>query len=121
MSGTQSADEARQLIGCTSDALIRARTLLLQPAPQNLDIAASSLGVAIAQLTDLQSLLTVSPSGDLLVAAVGLGKELDLISRLLEHAASYHANLFQCMIEAADLPTQQAAYMESTRCMSLEA
>jgi len=25
------------------------------------------------------------------------------------------------MIEAADLPTQQAAYMESTRCMSLEA
>ena len=97
-----SSEPVEELISGACDALMRARALLLHPAPRNLDIACSALAMAIAPVTELQQAVTESPSGDLRAAVLGLRKEIDLISRLLEHAASYHVNLIQSMIEASN-------------------
>jgi hypothetical protein len=120
MSGSQLGELA--ILGDTAEALSRVRALLLQPTPQNLDIACSALASAIAQVTDLQTVVaTSSPSRDLNAAVVGLSKEVDLISRLLEHAASFHVNLIQCMIEASGSLTRQVPSNGSTGRISMDA
>jgi hypothetical protein len=116
-----SGDRAEKLISDASDGLTRARVLLLQPAPRNLDMACSALAMAIAPVTGLQQAVTESPSGDLTAAVAGLRKEIDLISRLLEHAASYHVNLIQCMTEASNAPVLERSCIAPTRRLSLEA
>jgi hypothetical protein len=121
MSGSPSAELSCQLIAGAGVALNRARALLLQPAPLNLDIACSALALAIAQVTDLRTVLAAPPSGNLTTAVAGLRKELDLISRLLEHAASYHVNLMQCMMEASGSRGEPARSIQPARRMSLDA
>ena len=116
-----SSEQVEELISGAGDALARARALLLHPAPRNLDIACSALAMAIAPVTELQQAMTESPSGDLRAAVLGLRNEIDLISRLLEHAASYHANLIQCMIEASNSPVPQRPCISPTLRLSLEA
>ena len=121
MSCDQSAELSCQLVVGAGEALIRAHALLLQPAPQNLDRACSTLAMAIVQVRDLQKILTVSPSGDLTAALVGLRKEIGAISRLLEHAASYHANLLQSMIAASASEVPQTSGNAPGRRLSLVA
>lgn len=121
MSCDQSAELSCQLVVGVGEALIRAHALLLQPAPQNLDRACSTLAMAIVQVRDLQKILTVSPSGDLTAAVVGLRKEIGAISRLLEHAASYHANLLQSMIAASASDVPQTSANAPVRRLSLVA
>lgn len=121
MSGAQTGKVPCQIISGAGEALSRARALLLQPTPQNLDIACSALAGAIAQITDLQTVLTASPSRHLTPAVVGLRKEVDLVSRMLESAASYHAKLIQCMIEASISPDPQSSSGASVRPMFLDA
>lgn len=121
MSGSPSAELSCQLVAGAGVALNRARALLLQPVPQNLDIACSALALAISQVSDLRTVLAAPPSRDLTAAVAGLRKEVDLISRLLEHAASYHVNLMQCMIEASGSRVEQAPSSQSARRMSLDA
>jgi len=101
--------------------LSRARDLLVRPTPQNLDIACSPLTTAITQVTDMQTVVSTSPTCDLSAALVGLRKEIDLISRLLENAASYHVNLLQCMVEASGAHVQPSQCIEPTRRLSLDA
>jgi hypothetical protein len=117
------AELPRQLIADAGEALSNARTLLVQPTPQNLAMACSALAMAISRVADLQRALTLSPTRDVGAAAAGLRKEVGLISSLLEHAASYHVNLLQCMIEASGPEAQPAPYIETEtpRRMSLDA
>lgn len=105
MTGRQPVELPGHLIARAFDALGHARSLLLQPAPRNLDIACSALAIAADRIADLQMALNTSPSGDLAAAAAGLHQEVGLISQLLEHAASYHVNLMQCMIKAFEAPS----------------
>jgi hypothetical protein len=114
-------DLSWQLIALAGDSLRRAGTLLLQPTPQNLDITCSVLAEGIAQVTDLSAALDRRPSRNLAVAIVDLRKELDFISRLLEHAASYHVNLIQCMIEASSSDVPQGQFNGCLRRLSLDA
>ena len=121
MSGIPSAEFSCQLIAGAGAALSRARALLLQPAPQNLDIACSALALAIEQVTDLRTVLAAAPSRNLTAAVAGLRQEIDLISRLLEHAASYHVNLMQCMIQASGSPVAQGPCSTPARRLSMDA
>ena len=121
MSGSQSAELSGRFIARAGEALGRAHTLLLQPTPQNLDIACSALAVAISQVTEVQTILTPAPCRDLTAAVAVLRKEVDLISLLLEHAASYHVNLMQCMIEASASHAPQGRCMAPVRRLSLKA
>jgi hypothetical protein len=121
MSGTPSAEFSCQLIAGAGAALSRARALLLHPAPQNLDIACSALAIAIAQVGELRTVLATPPFRDLTAAVAGLRKEIDLISRLLEHAASYHVNLMQCMIQASGSPVAQGQCSTPQRRLSMDA
>jgi len=116
-----SGDQAEKLISGAGDALTRARVLLLQPAPRNLDIACSALTIAIGRITELQTVLSASPSRGLAAAVVQLREEVDLISTLLEHAASYHVNLIQCMIEASGVHVPPGPCTASPRCVSVDA
>ena len=116
-----SSEQVEELISGAGDALTRARALLLHPAPRNLDIACSALTIAIGRITELQTMLSASPSRDLAAAVVGLREEVDRISRLLEHAASYHVNLMQCMIEASGVHLSADPCVESARCVSVDA
>ena len=121
MSGTQSSERSIHLIDGAGAALSRARVLLLEPTPRNLDIACSVLALAIAQVTDLQTVLAAPPSRDLKAAVVCLRKEIDLISGLLEHAALFHVNLVQCMIEASGPLILQGTSIEGAGRLSLDA
>lgn len=107
------------MIAGASEALRQARTLLLQPAPQNLDMACSALATAITQVTGLHAALTASPSRDLATPIAGLRKDLDVISRLLEQAASYHVHLMQCMTEAAASDVAPGPAVAHVRRLSL--
>ena len=120
MNGGAYAEHSRRLIASAGEALGRAQTYLLQPAPQNLDIACSALATAFAQLTELRKVLTASPDGDLAATVLGLRKEIDGISRLLEHAASYHVELMKCMIESSAAPVPQAPGGTGMRRISVE-
>lgn len=121
MSGGHSDELSCQLIVGAGDALRRARALLLQPAPQNLDRAGSALAMAIAQVTDLQKILTASTSGDLAAPLEGLRNEIGAISHLLEHAAAYHVNLLQSMIAASTAEVPQNSAAAPVRRLSLVA
>jgi hypothetical protein len=101
MSESHSADPSNHFIADAGELMIRARALLVRPAPQNLDIACSCLAIAITRITDVQAALAASPSREPAAGVLGLRDEVRLISSLLEHAASYHTKLIQCMIEAA--------------------
>jgi hypothetical protein len=116
-----SSEQVEELISGAGDALARARGLLLHPAPRNLDIACSSLTIAIGRITELLTVLSASPSRDMAAAVVELRAEVGLISRLLEHAASYHVNLIQCMIEASGVHLPADPCVESARCVSVDA
>jgi hypothetical protein len=114
MSCDQSAVLSCQLITGAGKALVRAHALLLHPAPQSLDRACSELAVAVAHVSDLQKILVASPSEDLGDALLGLRREIGQISRLLEHAASYHANLLQSMMAAAASEIPPSACLDNT-------
>ncbi|MEO8592003.1 MAG: hypothetical protein ABI759_01665 [Candidatus Solibacter sp.] len=101
MSGDLRDERISQHFASAGEALSRARVLLLKPAPQNLDIAACALASAISQINDLRTAWIESPGIEMAAGIAGLRRELDLIAGLLEHAASYHVNLMQCMIEAS--------------------
>lgn len=116
-----SSTRAERLIAVAGEALRQARALLIQPAPRNLDIAGSALAIAIAQIAELQTVLPASSSHDLSAAVVALRVEVDRVSCLLEHAAAYHVNLIQCMIEASGVHVQQGPCVESARRVSVDA
>jgi hypothetical protein len=65
--------------------------------------------------------LAVSSSRNLTAALAGLRDEIGAISSLLEHAASYHANLLQSMIAASASEAPQDGRHEPVRRMSLVA
>ncbi len=121
MSRSQPAGLSCQLILGATEALSRARELLVRPSPQNLDMACTPLAAAIAQVTDLQTTSTAAPSSDVSAALTGLRKEIDLLSRLLESAASYHVNLVQHMLEASCPPDRRMPRVDSGRRLSLDA
>lgn len=121
MSCDQSAALSCQLVVGAGEALIRAHALLLRPAPQNLDRACSALAMAIVHIRDLQKILVTSPSTDLADALVGLRKEIDGISRLLEHAAAYHASLLQSMLAASASEVSPSSCNGPVRRMSVVA
>lgn len=121
MSGCWAAERSHHLVDGAGEALSRARALLMQPAPQNLDIACSALSTAIACINDLQTLIAVSPSGNLNPALARLRQEVDFISRLLEHAASYHVNLMQSMIEASGAAIPPGVPTDSAQHLFLDA
>jgi len=121
MSAFPSTGVSNQLIDGASEALCQARALLMQPGPQNLDIACSALTIAITQVIALKAALTASPSRDVAAAVVGLRQEVGLISLLLEQAAAYHVSLLQAMIEASGSAVQRAPSIESARRMYLDA
>ena len=120
MTGGASAEHSRRVIASAGEALGRARNYLLQPAPQNLDIACSVLATALAQVTELRKGLTASPDSDLAATVLGLRQEIDGTSRLLEHAASYHVALMKCMIESSAAPVPQAPGGTGARRISVE-
>jgi hypothetical protein len=119
MTAHHPAGLSSNLIAHAFDALGQARSLLLQPAPRNLDMASSALAIAAERITELQTALNASPTRDLAAAVAGLHREVGTISQLLEHAASYHVNLMQCMIKASEAPSGPSP--EPARRLSLEA
>jgi hypothetical protein len=121
VTGVRAEAPAYQLIAAAAESLTHAQTLFLQPAPRNLDIACGVLAKAIAQVTTLQTILTASPSQELAAAVAALRRETDLVSALLEHAAAYHVNLMQSMIEAADTRVPPVAADGAPQRLFLEA
>jgi len=108
MNPTQSAEPSFRYIEDAGEVLDRAHTLLLNPTPQNLDIACSALAMAVNQITGLQAVLAARPSPDLAARVIDLRKTIGLVSSLLEHAAAYHVNLIHCMMDAVVVPVPQA-------------
>jgi len=121
MRKAQPVGHSCQLILGATEALSRARDLLVRPSPQSLDMACIPLATAIEQVTDLQTASAAPLSRDLNAALAGLRREIDLISRLLENAASYHVNLVQCMIEASGAPAGPMPHMDSRQRLSMDA
>jgi len=121
VNGALPGERASQLITSAGEALIRAHALLLQPAPQNLETACSVLALAIAHVNDLEEVLSTLPSLPLAAPVEGLRREIKILSRLLETAASYHVNLLQRMIEASVSDVSQGPCVASARRLSLVA
>jgi len=121
VNATLPGELASRLVTSAGEALIRAHALLLQPAPQNLDTACSALALAIAHVNDLQVVLSTLPSLPLAAAVEGLHREIELISTLLETAASYHVKLLQRMIEASVSDVSQGLCVATAGRLSLVA
>ena len=121
MNGSLPGELASRLITSAGEALIRAHALLLQPAPQNLDTACSALALAIAHVNDLQEVLSTLPSLPLAAPIECLHREIELISLLLDNAASYHAKLLQRMIEASATDVSQGLCVATAGRLSLVA
>jgi len=68
----------------------------------------------------LQATLSETGVQDLSGALLGLRKEIEQISGLLDNAASYHVNLIQRMVEASGPVVQQRPCTESTGRLSLD-
>ena len=121
MSGAGLAGNSGEHVAAAAAALTRARALLLEPAPQNLDMASASLATAIAPITALQKLVHETPSRELMASVLGLREEVDRVSGLLEHAASYHVRLLGAMIEAANSPAVESGNAAPVRRLSVSA
>jgi hypothetical protein len=94
--------EAGRLIADARLALDRAHALTLEPTARNIEMAAGALGRAIGRIEALQICLTEQGPADaaLLASARGLRDGIAGVALLLQHAAAYHANLLQSMMEA---------------------
>jgi hypothetical protein len=94
--------EAGRLIAEARLALDQTHSLLIEPTTRNIEIATTALARAIARIESLHICFAEKrcvPAG-LLDSARGLREGIAGIALLLEHAAAYHANLLQTMIEA---------------------
>jgi hypothetical protein len=104
-------------------ALEQARSLLLDPAPQNIDLACLALSRAIQRIESLRAALEASelPDRDLMASASLLRAEVDTIVKLLDCAASFHANLFRSMAQASCSAEMPAAAPDAVRHVQLSA
>ena len=103
--------EHSQVIAAARQPLLRARRLLCEPTPGNLELCRAELGSAIERAGDFVAAIRAGARGRALLGAAGdLRNEVGAISALLEHAASYHANLLTGMLAVAGLPAAPAAH-----------
>jgi hypothetical protein len=105
---TAEVDQAELLetAATASEQLARARRLLCEPSPRQLDLCCSALNSAQQSLRTLQQEAVEHYSGSRSLAAIArhLRGELDAITILLERAARYHADLLEQMLAASQAP-----------------
>ncbi len=89
-----------QRIRAALEALRHTQGLLLEPTPRNIDICCTALAAAARHLEPLLA-EPANPHRNLPQLVAVLHNEVSVIAKLLDHAASYHANLLQKMIEAS--------------------
>ncbi len=102
MSGA-APERAEELMAQVRELLGHARELLQDPDPQNIDSSCSDLLSAFESLTNVQSVIAES-GGKVRCSAESAAivrNDVNVISRLLESAASFHSNLLHRMLEAS--------------------
>lgn len=90
-------------IDAAGESLARARSLLCDPSPRNLELSCGVLADVRNTVEAIRAEAERRKSGDraLARAVAVLRSEIGMIAALLERAAAYHANLLETMLDAS--------------------
>lgn len=114
------AASARERLAAARASVERASQLLLSPTPEQMDGCARQLETAISEITEFRNSGPLTPPGGVAPRQEALGearllkRSIVRAARLLESAASYHANWIRCLgaLSAGYTPQGQPATVE---------